>query len=162
MVFMMKKSQVPVILVGGAIFMGLAIIIVSLYSNRVQWDRDTVVSAANYDGEALIKQLAVIPATAMSFREVDSGPLISDLSNAHEAWITWKETFSSQMSFSDLAAAYRENLGAMGWTTIESTDRNDAGFRNGEWSVTLTLLPLDATSASNRFRRLIEWRTLAP
>ena len=158
----MKKSKHPVILIGGALLLGMILILLSLFSNRVRWDRETAVSAAKYDGEALIKQLSVLPAVSISFREVESGPLAPDLSNVREAWIAWKETFSSQTSFPDLASSYRQNLGKLGWTTIESTDRNVASFQNGEWTLTLTLLSMDAKAQPIRFRRLIEWRTIVP
>lgn len=159
---MIKIPKFPVLLVGGTILLGLALIIISLYSNRIRWDRETALAAANYDGETLIKQLADLPATSTSFREVESGPLEPDLSNAREAWITWKESFSSQISFSDLTASYRRTLGTLDWTTTETTQKNVASFRKGEWTLTLTLLAGDATAGTIRIHRLIEWRTVVP
>jgi hypothetical protein len=158
----MKSSKFPVYLVGGAILIGIAIIIVSLFSNHIRWDRETLVSAAKYDGENLIKQLADLPATSTSFREVEEGPLAPDLSNAREAWITWKESFASQVSFPDLTASYRSRLGTLEWVATESADRNVARFSKGEWTLTLTLLPGDGTLGATRVHRLIEWRVVVP
>lgn len=159
---MIKTFKLPVLLVGGTILIGLALIIVSLFSNRIRWDCETAVAAANFDGETLIKQLADLPATSTSFREVESGPLAPDLSNVREAWITWEETFSSKASFSDLTSLYRRRLGTLEWATTETTDRNLASFTKGEWTLTLTLLPGDATAETTSFQRLIKWRTVVP
>ena len=156
-----KLKRLPVILVGGTIVLGLGLIIISLYSNRITWDRKTAVSAAKYDGEALIKQLADLPATSIEFREVDSGPLAPDLSNVREAWVTWKESFSAGADFPDTVNAYLTRLTSLGWEKLESTDPSIARFGKGEWLVTLTLLS-DPGATPIRFSRLIEWKIVVP
>jgi hypothetical protein len=157
-----KRKRLPLFLVGGTIVLGLVIILVSLFASRVQWDRETVVAAANYDGAALIRRLADLPVTSVTFREIDSGPLAADLRTIREAWITWTETFSTESGFSGIIEAYRSRLDPIGWESSDSSDPAIATFRNGEWKLTLTQIPDPKSSASIRFRRLIEWRTFVP
>jgi len=90
-----------------------------------------VVAAAKYDGEVLIKQLADLPATSTTFREVEIGPLAPALRNVREAWITWEESISTEPSFPGLVDSYRQRLGMTGWVKVESSDLATSPFGKG-------------------------------
>ena len=155
-------KRFPQVLVGSCVVVGLVLILISLFSSRITWDRETAVAAAQYDGEALIKQLTDLPQTAIEYREIDSGPPAPDLTKVREAWITWNESFSSEVDFAGVIDAYHERLAPLGWTRVVSSEREVASFQNGEWTLNLNLIPHPKPPAATRFLRLIEWRTVVP
>jgi hypothetical protein len=150
---MKNRRFLPVLLVGGTIALGIAIIIVSLSANRHRWDRETALAAAKYDGAAILALLDGEPAPALGVPEMESGPLAPDLSNAEEAWVAWRQTFSAANGLAAAVAWHRERLPAADWTLSEENP-DKATFRKGEWAITLETVP---RSEPPGFRREVKW-----
>lgn len=147
-----RKKILLTSMVVGTIVLGLAIIIVSLFANRQHWDRNTAFAAARYDGAAHLARIEGAPATAVDYPEVEEGPLAPDLRNVEEAWLAWRQNFSSGESFASIVAWHRARLPSGEWSLEENPDK--ATFRKGEW--TLTLEP--ASGGENlRYRRVLQW-----
>jgi hypothetical protein len=133
---MKSRKRFLILLVGGSIAFGLAVILVSLLANQKRWDRETAFAAANYDGEALLATLAGPPVEALDYPEVERGPLAPDLSNADQAWVIWTQAFSAKDGLPAFVAWHRGKLPADEWTlTEENPDK--ATFTKGEWTLIL-------------------------
>ncbi len=146
---------IPFILVAATLVLGIVVIVLSVYSNRLRLERETVLAAAKYDGEALIALLKEMPATSIDFLEMDSGPDDPDLREANQAWTTWTQSFSTTAGFSEIIALHRTRLEPLGWVAGEAENPDRTTFTKGEWSLTLVSLS-DTNPAS--FRRQIHWR----
>ncbi len=156
---MSRNSRiVPVLLVSTTIALGIAIILVSLHSNRLRMERETALAAAKYDGDALLKQLDEMPAASLDFLELDFGPHHPDLRQAREAWATWRQTFSSAVTFAKIVEWHRARLEPLGWVVDGGDDSDEAVFIKEDWSLTLIRLPDGGTPTSNQFQRQIRWQ----
>lgn len=150
---MKRKGRLLVVLVTGSLVFGLVIILVSLLTNRKQWDRETALSVARHDGQALLSRFTESPFEALDYLQMESGPLAPDLRNADEAWVVWKQVFSADSGIPSAIAWYRERLPGEEW--IQSGDTPDkATFRKGEWTVVLEAVP---GAAPPRFVREVRW-----
>lgn len=150
---MKHRKRLLILLVGGSLLFGIAIILVSLLANQKRWDRETAFAAASYDGEALLATLAGPPVEALDYPEVERGPLAPDLSNADQAWVVWKQDFAAKDGLPAFVAWHRGKLPADEWIlTEENPDK--ATFRKGEWTLSLTH---DPRSDPPRLRREIKW-----
>lgn len=148
-----SKQSLLTLLVGGSIALGIAIIVVSLFANQRHWDRDTAVAAAKYDGTALLARIEGAPATAVDYPEVEDGPLTPDLRNVQEAWVAWRQHFTSDESFPAIVAWHRTRLPESEWPMEENPDKTT--FRKGEWTLTLEASPDEAPKL--RYRRILQW-----
>lgn len=150
---MKRKRRLLVALVAGSLVFGLVIILASLLANRKRWDRETALSVARHDGQALLSRFDGSPFEALDYLQMESGPLAPDLRNADEAWIVWKQVFSAGSGIAPVIDWYRERLPGEEW--IQSGDTPDnTTFRNGEWIVVLEAVP---DTAPPRFIREVRW-----
>lgn len=142
-----------VLLVSGTIAFGIAVIVVSLFANRQKWDRETALAAAKYDGAAILALLEGEPAPRIGLPEMESGPLAPDLSNAEEAWVSWRQTFSGEKGLAAAVAWHRERLPSQEWT-FSDADPDKPTFRRGEWTLTLAAVP---GTDPPQLRRELKW-----
>lgn len=157
---MPRRSRIiPVLLVSAAIVLGIAIILVSLHSNRLRMERETALAAAKYDGESLLSQFREAPASSIDFLEMDSGPDHPDLRDADQAWTTWKQSFSTTDSFAAIVEWYRSRLLPLGWKMSGSEDPGKADFVKDNWTFTLLLHLKGNEPSPVQFQRVLSWRT---
>ncbi len=150
---MKHRSLVAILLVSGTIVLGIAVILISLFANRQRWDRETALAAAKHDGATILALFDGEPSPSLGFPEMESGPLAPDLSQAEEAWISWRQNFSGESGLPAAIRWHRTRLPAAEWElTEESPDK--ATFRKGEWTVTLQLL---STPPPVRLHRELRW-----
>lgn len=150
---MKKRTFLLVLLVSGSIAFGIAVILVSLFSNRLKWDRETALAAAKYDGAAILALFEGEPAPPIGLPEMESGPLAPDLSNAEEAWVSWRQTFSGEKGLAAAVAWHRERLPSQEWT-FSDADPDKPTFRRGEWTLALAVV---AGTDPPQLRRELKW-----
>ena len=149
------KRTVPVILVSGAIIIGVATVLAGLFANEKKWDRETVVAAAKYDGTKLIEELASVPeAKPLGYLEMKTGPLQKNLSTRNEAWVRWEQHWATRTSFSEVVDWHREKLAGKGGTQKNEPTKASARFAREQWEI---VLEPPAIKGESGFVRRIEW-----